>query len=226
MKEPGFLHRTLVPSLVALSLAEGILPCRALGQSVAGTILGEVTDASGAAVPGATVSVVHSATGFVRRQADLFLLPVGSPGTGVPIPFRATEAVEDTGVLSPNGRWLAYRGTDHGRFEVYVGEVLPDGRPGPGRWPISSGGGWSPRWRRDGRELLYFSGTGVMTVDVETEGAAFRCGSPRRLFDPRFPIDPGASFDVTRDGQRLLLVAPVKAREPIRVLVNWLSQGS
>ena len=40
-------------------------PC-AFAQAVSGTILGDVRDATGARVPGATVSLVHTVTGFAR----------------------------------------------------------------------------------------------------------------------------------------------------------------
>jgi hypothetical protein len=33
---------------------------------------------------------------------------------------------------------------------------------------------------------------------------------------------PRAAFDFSRDGQRFPMLTPVKPREPIRVLVNWL----
>src|SRR5262249_53000568 len=53
--------------------------------------------------------------------------------------------------FSPDGRWIAYTSEESGRNEVYVGAF-----PGPGeKWQISSEGGVSPRWRKDGKELYY-----------------------------------------------------------------------
>src|SRR5436309_9733773 len=47
----------LVPALAASS---------AFGQAVTGTILGTVTDTTGAVIPGATVTLTHTATGRAR----------------------------------------------------------------------------------------------------------------------------------------------------------------
>jgi hypothetical protein len=42
------------------------LPANAAAEAVSGTILGEVRDTSGAVVPGATVALVHTGTGYTR----------------------------------------------------------------------------------------------------------------------------------------------------------------
>ena len=56
-----------VPRLAALCLGS-CLACstETLAQSVTGTVLGEVRDASRALVPGATVSLLHAGTGYLR----------------------------------------------------------------------------------------------------------------------------------------------------------------
>jgi hypothetical protein len=65
-----------------------------------------------------------------------------------------TKADERNGVLSADGRWLAYDSNMSGQPEVYV-------RPFPnvesGLWLISSGGGSRPLWSKGGRELFYLS---------------------------------------------------------------------
>jgi hypothetical protein len=66
MQKPGCVRRALVPGLVALSIAGWALPRAARAQSVTGAILGGVRDSTDAGVPGASVSIVHSGTGFVR----------------------------------------------------------------------------------------------------------------------------------------------------------------
>ena len=53
-------------------------------------------------------------------------------------PLVQTEFIERNGIVSPDGRWLAYEANDSGRFEIYV-------RPFPevnsGRWQVSTMGG-------------------------------------------------------------------------------------
>ncbi len=65
--------------------------------------------------------------------------------------------------VSPDGRWMAYMSDESGKSEIYV-------RPFPevnqGRWQVSTGGGDTPLWSPDGRELFYRSGDAVMAVAV------------------------------------------------------------
>jgi hypothetical protein len=86
----------------------------------------------------------------------------------------------------------------------------------------STGGGGSPRWRRDGTELFYLSGDNqLMAVEVKA-GATFEFGIPKQLFEAwlgtavRF-------YDVTGDGQRFLIGGPVAeaAATPVTVVINW-----
>jgi hypothetical protein len=58
---PGFRS-----GLLGLAMVAALLPPHAFAQAVGGTILGDVKDATGAVVPGATVSLVHAGTGFTR----------------------------------------------------------------------------------------------------------------------------------------------------------------
>ncbi len=154
---------------------------------------------------------------------DLFVLPLAPSGEKRPIPYVATESLEDSAAVAPNCRWITYRSTQHGRFEIYVRELSSQGQAGSGTWQISSGGGWAPRWRRDGQELFFATGSGILAARVRTDGPTFESEPPRRLFDPGLVEEPGTAFEVTRDGQRFLMLVPVKPREPIRVLVNGLS---
>jgi dipeptidyl aminopeptidase/acylaminoacyl peptidase len=157
-----------------------------------------------------------------KSASDVFLLPM-SGGERKPIPFLAGEFVEQGSAMSPNRRWITYWSNETGRVEVYVKGVSPEGVAGQGKWQVSRDGGVSPRWRRDGREILYLKGSAIVAVDVKTDGPSFEAGIPRVLFEtPMAESPPDRPFDVTRDGLRLLVSTPVRAREPIRVVVNAL----
>jgi Tol biopolymer transport system component len=167
--------------------------------------------------------VYNSAVG--THFNDLFLLPMSPAAKRKPVTFLATEAAEHMGTIAPNGRWMAYRSDSGGRGEIYVSDMSPRGERGPGKWQISSGGGWQPRWRRDGKELFYAAGSTIMSVAVSPDAASFEAATPRPLFDvSSTAAELRDRFAVTRDGQRFLLNLPLKSAEPVRVLVNGLPQ--
>jgi serine/threonine-protein kinase len=104
--------------------------------------------------------------------------------------------------VSPNGRWLAYVGDESGQPEVYV-------RPTPnvddGQWQISTNGGTAPLWSPSGRELFYRAGKSLMVVTVE-ETARLTVSEPRVLFGPVYWTGEGRSYDISRDGQRFVMI--------------------
>lgn len=170
--------------------------------------------------------LVYNSQTRPRVENDLFLLPMRSAGAREPIIFLDSPALEHMGTIAPNGRWIVYRSGEFGPGEIYVSDLSPQGTRGPGKWQISTGGGWQPRWRQDGKELFYTAGSTLMAVAVKPDAPSFEAGTPRPLFDA--PHRPGFvdRFVVTRDGQRFLLNVPLKPAEPVRVLVNWLPEGA
>jgi serine/threonine protein kinase/Tol biopolymer transport system component len=153
----------------------------------------------------------------------LYVMPLA--GDQKPVPFLNTDGTMH-GQFSPNGRWVAYRSTESGRMEVYVQGFTLDSSQARGKWQVSVAGGELPRWRRDGKELFYHYGDGYFAVDVKTDGASFKAGIPKPLFEvPTVTSSPagGAPFVVSKDGQRFLVLAQVEKTisSPLEVLVNW-----
>jgi serine/threonine protein kinase len=135
--------------------------------------------------------------------------------------WLATPYAERTGRFSPNGRWIAYAANDSGRFEVYL-QRFPELAE---RIPVSDGGGTTPVWRPDGRELYYWSANGwLMAVPVELSDSP-RFGESQPLFKARLRNIGGwnAQYDVSADGQRLLLNRLVEEPtvEPLVLIQNW-----
>ncbi len=88
-----------------------------------------------------------------RRQgdgawSDLWLMPLD--GSGPPRPLAATAFNESFGNFSPDGRSVVYVSNESGQNEIYVISV-----DGGGKVQVSASGGTHPRWRRDGREIVY-----------------------------------------------------------------------
>ena len=70
---------------------------------------------------------------------------------GQPVPLHDTEANESDGEISPDGKWVAYVSAESGQLEVYAHPF-----PGPGgKERVSTQGGNSVRWSRNGREMFY-----------------------------------------------------------------------
>jgi hypothetical protein len=121
---------------------------------------------------------------------------------------------------------MAYRSLESGRSEIYVQGFNLDPSQPRGKWQVSVAGGELPRWRRDGKELFFHFNDGFHAVDVQTDGASFKAGIPRLLFEVPTAISSpagGAPFVVSRDGQRFLVLAAGEktASAPIEVLLNW-----
>jgi Tol biopolymer transport system component len=162
-------------------------------------------------------AVVVSRTMAATRD-DLWLVPVrggGEPRAMVETPFADVQ-----GVVSPDGRWMAYASDESGRLEIYV-EALRDRSPGPGtRERVTSGGGSDPRWSRDGRELFFRRGSGIHVATPALGRGQSAAAATSMLFETKADL---RTFDVTPDGQRFLLnlsAAPTAA-PPATLLVNW-----
>ncbi len=124
------------------------------------------------------------------------------------------------GVLSPDGRWLAFDSDETGRPEVYVTPF-----PGPGRsWPVSTDGGRYPEWRGDGREIVYAALDGrFLAAAVNPEGDTFRAGAATELFRSTPPTRDYRDWGMSPDG-RLFAVVPsgvLGAKNELRLIVNW-----
>ena len=130
----------------------------------------------------------------------------------------ATKANERAGMISPDGRRFAYVSDEEGPDEVYIRTLPVTDR----RWRVSTGGGGSPVWSRDGRQLFFLSRDTIMVADVSTEGA-MRLGSVREVYThERLDWDfwGNKSFDLLPHGGFLVSVnEPSEVR--LRVVLAW-----
>jgi len=152
-------------------------------------------------------------------HADLWILQLD--GERKPRPFLTGPFNQDQATLSPNGRWLAYVSNESGREEVYVVPFPGSG----GRWPISTDGGSQPLWARDGRELYYREGDRMMAAAVSSD-STFTATRPRLLFEAKHLSGEVSTYDVTPDGE-FLMIEPGESDTPptqINVVLNWLQE--
>src|SRR5205823_2003049 len=94
-----------------------------------------------------------------------------------------------------------------GRSEVYVREFPPLDHGQNSRPPLSIAGGRRPRWPRGGSEVFYIDPDNNLMVVRVRAGATFEAESPVRLF--RIWDIGVRPFDVSPDGQRVLVATPV-----------------
>jgi len=145
-------------------------------------------------------------------QTGADVLQVTVVGTHTITPLVQTPATERNGIVSPDGRWLAYEANDSGQLEIYV-------RPYPdvtsGRWQVSGGGGTQPLWSRDGRELFYVSPTNALMRVGVGRSSSWMVTTPTMLLKDGSVItlsgNPGRSYDVSPNGQRFLVLKPGNA---------------
>ncbi len=147
-----------------------------------------------------------------QTDYDLWALPLD--GERKPLPIALTPYVEHDARISPNGRWVTFDSTETGQTEIYA-------QPFPGAGPksqISVGGGRTPRWRRDGRELFYVAPDNrLMAVSVVQSGSGLEAGPPHALFT----LPTASPYEPSPDGQRFLISTTVSAASPITIILNW-----
>jgi Tol biopolymer transport system component len=106
--------------------------------------------------------------------------------------------LESNGVVSPDGRFVAYVSNDGGQPAVFV-RPFPAGE---GRWQISTPQGHEPRWSPDGKELFYRWGGVLSVVSVDTSHG-FAPGRPERLFDRVATQGSVHTYGISPDGKRV-----------------------
>ena len=177
---------------------------------------------------------VYGSTLVLGQNDDLMALDLR--GGSSPMPTRTsqelralleTSFVEQNGEVSPDGRWLAYQSNESGRDEVYV-------RPFPnleaGRSLVSTNGGRTPLWARNGEELFYGTPDGaVMSVRVHSE-TAWQHDAAVQVVRPGYfhAGEVHRTFDVSLDGKRFLMIKQTAnagdVRRSIVVVQNWFEE--
>ena len=150
---------------------------------------------------------------------DIWTVPVSG---GTPRPLVTSPAEDRNGVLSPDGRWLAYVSNESERLEVYVQGTAPGGA----KWQISRGGGLQPQWQRDGRELYYLTlDRRLVAVSVSLAGGTFSRGTDRVVAETRITgwerIDHGRQYALAPDGSRVLIINAVDTVQPLSIVFDW-----
>jgi serine/threonine-protein kinase len=126
------------------------------------------------------------------------------------LPLVQTPFDERNGIVSPDGRWLAYEANDTGAFEIYV-RPFPD--VNSGHWQVSTRGGTQPLWARTGQELFYFAPDGALMRVGVASGPAWTPSAPTKALEAGYVVSTSGvvyrNYDIAPDGQRLLMMKAV-----------------
>jgi serine/threonine protein kinase len=151
---------------------------------------------------------------------DIWALP--TQGERKPFRVIATPSFDTDGVVSPDGRWIAYDSSASGRSEVFVSH-FPSGT---GKWQLSASGGLIPHWSRDGKEIFFVApDRTLMRVAVRGEGEDFQASTPVALFRSAAVSSPTYTYDLSLDGKKFLINSMNEQGSlPIVVVVNWKAE--
>lgn len=165
----------------------------------------------------------------LQPLSDLWIVPVertrGVLQMREPHPLLQQAGSKGAPALSPDGRWVAYSSSLGDGFEIFVMPLLAQMRATGRKWMVSSGGGHSPIWSRNGRQLFYEDfDRRVRVADCSVKGDSFVVEKPR-LWCGKQLADIGfsPSYDVAPDSKRVLALLPAAETKPetiMHVLLN------
>jgi Tol biopolymer transport system component len=145
----------------------------------------------------------------IGQPTHLRLLAVDGPADRKPAPLVDPQFSSVTGKFSPDGRWIAYSSNESGKNEISVRPF--DSASGSAGKPVivTSGGGRTPLWSGDGKELFYITADGTATALEVKGGATFQTGAPKPLFKvPAGLLFWDVSPNSSGDGARFLMPMP------------------
>ncbi|MEE8360534.1 MAG: protein kinase [Gemmatimonadales bacterium] len=173
------------------------------------------------------VAGVHEGTSM-----DLVMIPLEGTDHD-PVPYLHADWDEYQGVISPDGRWLAYISQETGESEVYIRSFPELGR----RMQASVEGGVGPVWAPDGSALYFVSGGALVRGDFRP-GANPGVIARTDLFSvDGYEVSAGAfmennharrRYDIHPDGTTFLMTRSLEEtfslRQPVIVVTNWFEE--
>ena len=165
-------------------------------------------------------------SGRDAQSDDIWMLPLTQDQKPdphrKPYPLVSEPGQQSHPTVSPNGKWVAYQ-TEFaaGPREIAVQSLAAS----DAKHRASIGGGASPKWRRDGKELFYVAADGkLMAVSFDTGDGAVRIGAAKPLFQTGAGLRAGGhTINVSQNGQRFLVSASDAQAKAASIVVvsNW-----
>ena len=157
-------------------------------------------------------------------DGDIFILDLQKEAQ--PRNLFNSATYEYGGLISPDGRYLAYGSNETGRLEAFISSY-PDLI---GKWQVSNRGGHYGYWSPDGR-FLYFNSSQakMMATPIQTK-PVFSIGQTRALFDVSqivLPNQPTLNYDISPDGKHFIMIRNIgydSSTTKFNVILNWLAE--
>ena len=156
----------------------------------------------------------------VSRDADLYKFDTQSKNL-IQITNTPKQS-EFHASISPGGNLIAYTLNDSKAFHVY----LQHPTPGSNKVQVSTEeGSEEPRWTADGKRIIYRSGQRWMEVEI-LNPETLQLSNPKLILAGDYINIGGFSFDITPDGENLLVVKGTseKTSGEIRMIKNWFGE--
>jgi len=205
------------------AIGRGLWSQRADGSAPAESVFAHARSIDEVAItPDGRTALMRLGSGGTGTR-DIFGLRLGVDSVAKPV--VAGPADEHGATVSPDGKWIAYSSLESGRSEIFV-RMLAD--PGAGRVQVSVDGGEEPLFSRAGRELFYRTGRGDMFVATYDGSSGFVVRERRALFNRSSFNSDGyhRAYDVSRDGQRFLMVnRAISDISELILVLNWDATG-
>jgi len=170
--------------------------------------------------------IYDGALGLPETGEDVYAVRVDVPvSERTPQAVVSSAATEESGVVSPDGRWIAYTSNESGITQVFVRPFRREG----GRWLVSAAAAGGPLWSSD-REIVYedFDRRAMVAARLEFSPNP-RVIEREMLFETSSYFESSRStpqYDVSRDGQRfvMLRLKEVGVLPDPLLVVNWRAE--
>ena len=128
-------------------------------------------------------------------------------------PLISFPSHEDHVSFSRDGRWMAYRSNESGRYEIYVQPYPPTGA----KYQVTTTEAHSPLWSPDGKQIFYIEvnrGAGrLMSVNVRLQ-PGFAVSHPVALPVAAALDGMPRPYDILPDGKQFVVVVPASDTRP------------
>ena len=147
-----------------------------------------------------------------KSGQDLEVIHLDGDRKSTPLPH--TDAAEQGGRFSPDGKWIAYQSDESGTFEIYVTNYPA----ASAKWQVSTGGGTRPFWSADGRQLFFLTPEGHVVATTVHATDTFSAAAPQ-------PVealgDKLVDYAVAANGRIVALKEIDSGQAPLSVVINW-----